>query len=445
MSEEVDYPIGIGDGEQPEAPPAMAWERKHWWILAGILALAAAMRFCMLGFPPSKFFDEIYYVDAANDYLKGIADANSVHPPLAKIQLALAILVFDVAKLSGLPLGVEQVGWRLAPALLGVGTVALTAWLAQILTGRPRLSLLAALLVAVEHLSVAESRICTLDSIQTFWIMLGVCCAAERIWRSDQDKWLWFSAMALGVATGCKWNGLFTAVGVVLGLWTIRVGELRKSHPFKVFLVFALVIPSIYAAAYIPYSRTLPAKDQNVRTVFENVKAQHIRMYKFRKDPKQFKHQYLSPMIQWPFVVRPIWFHFRNEPGNNCSGIVAFGMIPFYWLSVYLLLECLAGAWSREYWDPVGQFLFLTYGSQYFLWISSWTGFFYYMLPLVPLMAVAVARQLDLWLHRPESRRAALVYLGVMGALTVLYFPFMVGLSVPYKYFQVLFFFPRWV
>ena len=452
MSEERSQPIGVGQPEsQREAPPvpqvapALPWCRQHWLLLGAILLLGVFMRGCLLGFPPNKFFDEIYYVDAANDYLKGIADANSVHPPLAKIQLAAAMLLFDVAKLNGLINLEDTVGWRLAPALAGVGTVGLTAWLAFVVLRRPRAALLAAALVAVEHLSVAESRICTLDSIQTFWIMLGICCAAERIWRSDNDKWLWFSALALGVATGCKWNGLFAAAGVVLALWTLRVGELPKSHPLKVLLLYALVIPGIYALAYIPYARTLPPAKQTVSQVFSDVKAQHIRMWKFRKDPKQFKHQYLSSMYQWPFVFRPIWFHFRSEANHTCTGIVAFGMVPFYWLSVYLLLECLAGAWTREYWDPVGQFLFITYGSQYFLWVSSWTGFFYYMLPLVPIMAVVVARQLDNWLRYRQFRKYAVGFLIMLAVMTLLYFPFMCGLNVPYKYFQTLFFVPSWV
>lgn len=428
-----------------EGEPPSPWTRQHWLMLGVILLLGLFMRVCLLGFPPNKFFDEIYYVDAANDYLKGVADANSVHPPLAKIQLAAAILLFDTAKLHGLTNLEAAVGWRLAPALAGVGTVGLTAWLAFVLLRRPRPALLAAALVAIEHLSVAESRICTLDSIQTFWIMLGICCSAERIWRSRDAKWLWFSALALGVATGCKWNGLFAAVGVVLALWTIRGWDIPKSHPLKVFFVYALVIPAVYAAAYIPFARTLPPAKQTVNQVFSEVKAQHIRMYKFRKDPKQFKHQYLSPMWQWPFVIRPIWFHFRSEANHTCSGIVAFGMVPFYWLSVYLLLECVAGAWTREYWDPVGQFLFLTYGTQYFLWVSSWTGFFYYMLPLVPLMAVAAARQLDNWLRYPQTRKYAVCFLVILAIMTLLYFPFMCGLTVPYKYFQALFFVPHWV
>lgn len=427
--------------ELEETPTS--WNGKHWLLLGAILLLALFMRACLLGFPANRFFDEIYYVDAANDYLQPRADSNSVHPPLAKLQLAAFMLVYDVAKLNGLVPTNEMVGWRIGPALFGVGTVALTAWLAYTLTRRSRLALLAAALVAIDHLSVAESRICTLDGIQTFWILLGICCAAERIWRSGDDKWVWFSALALGVATGCKWNGLFAAAGVVLALWTIRVGELPKTHPLKVLFLYALIIPAIYAASYIPFARTEPQK--TVKQVAYDVYKQHERMWNFRKDPKQFKHQYLSNMLSWPMVMRPIWFHFKTEANHTCSGIVAFGMIPFWWFSVYLLLEALAGAWRKEYWDPVGQFLAITFSTQYFLWLSSWTGFIYYMLPVIPMMAVMVARQLDRWLHFPESRKLALGYAALLAVLTLLYFPFMCGLTVPYKYFQVLFFLPSWV
>ena len=418
------------------------WNRRHWLILGAILLLALAMRACMINFPHSKFFDEIYYVDAANDYLSGRPDSNSVHPPLAKLQLAAAMLLFDVTKLYGLHHLEDPIGWRLAPLLCGVGTVALTAWLAQALTRQPRLALLAASLVAVEHLSVVESRIATLDSIQTFWITLGICCAAQRLWRSSDDKWLWFSALSLGVATGCKWNGLFAATGVVLALWTLRLDS--PPRRLKVFLVYALAIPAVYVAAYIPYARSVPEK--NLVQVVSAVKAQHVRMIKFRYDAKQFKHQYLSYFFQWPFVYRPVWFHYKSGSNNSCTGIVAFGQLPFWYLALYLLLEGVAGAWTREARDPVAQFLVLNYFTQWVMWASGTTGgFFYYMLTVVPLMAVIVARQLDQWLEQPRTRRLALAYLAVLGLLTILYFPFMSGIRVPYQYFHTLFLPPNWI
>jgi dolichyl-phosphate-mannose--protein O-mannosyl transferase len=427
--------------------PASPWTRQHGLILGAILLLALAMRAFFLNFPHGKFFDEIYYVNAAHDYLEGRPDSNSVHPPMAKIQLAATMLLFDVSKLYGLHHLEDTIGWRLLPTLCGVGVVGLTAWLALAMTGRPRVSLLAAGLVAIDHLSVAESRITTLDTIQTFWITLGICCAAHRLWRSQDDSYLWFSALSLGVATACKWNGLFAASGVVLALWTVRPIEATapvRPGRLKVLVLFALLIPTTYVLSYIPYARSVPEK--NLQQVALAVRDQHTRMIKFRYDSKQFKHQYLSHFFQWPFVVRPVWFHYKSEAHSSCSGIVAFGMIPFWWFSAYLLLESVAAAWRKDWPDPGGQFLVLNYATQWLLWASSTTGgFFYYMVTVVPLMAVAVARQLDSWLDQPQSSRLAWGFLVVLGLLTLLYYPFMSGIRVPYTYFQALFFLPIWI
>lgn len=438
---------------QPTTPePSSAWRRQHTWCLLALLLLALVMRTINLGFPYEKTFDEIYYVKAAYEYLDGKPDSNSVHPPLAKIQLAGAVLVFEVSKSLGLHNLPETVGWRYFLALMGTGVVALTAWLAMILTRNPRLSLLATALVAVEHLSVSESRITTLDNIQVFWITLATCCAAQRLFRSNQDAWLWASALAMGVATACKWNGLFAAFGVslaLMGLVRLTAGgseepvRLSWARFFKVPLVMALCISAVYVLSYLPYRNLYPEKD--IPTITTEVLKQHERMIKFRYDEKQFKHTYISQFYQWPFVVRPIWFHYKTQ-GQNCTGIVAFGMIPFWWLAFYLLLETSVSCWRRENNDPVGQFLVLAYLSQWLLWASSTTGgFFYYMLPLVPLMAILVARTLEPWTRTSGSSRWAYGYLLMLGILVVLYYPFMVGLSVPTRYFQMLFFMPNWI
>jgi len=439
----------LSDSLKLESSP---WNRHHGFILAGVLVLALVMRAFLLDFPHQKFFDEVYYVEAANNYLNGQADSNSVHPPLAKIQLAAGMLFFDAAKTYGWHHLDETVGWRLTPLLCGLGVVAVSAWLGYALSRRPRVALLTATLVAIEHLSVVESRIATLDSIQAFWITLGIASAAQRIFRCRNDAWIVLSALSLGIATGCKWNGLFAAAGVFLALVLIhpnpsdpeRQPDIGRPSAFKAGLIFALIIPAVYALAYLPFSRTMPGKP--VSEVVRAVYKQHERMVKFRYDPKQFKHQYLSYFYMWPFGLKPVWFHFRSEPHDRCTGIVAFGSVPFWWLSTYLLLETVAGAWRRETRDPAGQFLIFTYASQWLLWATGTTGgFFYYMVTVVPLMAVTVARTVDSWLQDPAGRRVALFYLAVVGIMALLYYPFMCGLSVPYAYFSKLFFVPGWI
>lgn len=439
-------PIGLSHPpDEPVVSTAqLPWTRSHTVALLGVLLLALVMRAFFLDFPSGKFFDEIYYVPAAHDYLAGRPDANSVHPPLAKIQLAATMLVFEGLKYQGWHNIPDEVGWRLLPLLSGVGVVALSAWLAQTLLRNARISVVTALLVAVDHLSVSESRITTLDNIQAFWITLAIVCAAQRLFRSAHFGWVVGCAVCVGIATACKWNGLFAGAGVGLALWGLVWHRPADAPPLPhrgaVLLTMALLVGGVYAASYIPYRVIHPQK--SLAEIVKDVRGQHERMVKFRYDPKQFKHQYISQFYEWPIVKRPIWFHFKSEDAK-CTGIVAFGLIPFWWLAFFLVLECLLSAWRRTEADPVGQFLVITYLLQWLPWFTSTTGgFFYYMLPLVPLMAVLVARQAVLWWD--TERRWAYIYAVVLGLHVVLYFPFMCGMKVPYKYFQALFFYKGW-
>ena len=424
---------------------------RTWWPLLAVLLLATLLRGFNLHFPGERYFDEIYYVDGAMDYLESRPDSNNVHPTLAKLQLAAALLCVDATRCWGWHQWDGVIGWRLAPFLAGVGVVALTAWLAYSLIPNRRLACTAALLVAIEHLSNAESRIATLDNLQAFWITLGLGCAARRLFRSNSDSWIWASGLAFGVATGCKWNGLFPAAGTAACLWGLVTSspELRRPHRLKVALIYALTIGGVYALSYLPYRNLYPEKP--LAKVVEEIKGQHLRMWNFRKDPKQFKHQYLSHFYQWPFVARPVWFHYKSHAKSRCTGIVAFGMIPFWWFAIYLTLESCITGYQRSPQGPGdgrdrgSQFLAVAYLSQWLFWATRLTrGFFYYMLPVVPVMAVLVARQLEAWWQSGNSGWAG-GYLALLGSVSLLYYPFACGLEVPYKYFQVLFFMDNWV
>jgi dolichyl-phosphate-mannose--protein O-mannosyl transferase len=84
------------------------------WILL-ILAFSASVRFVNLGRPNELVFDEIYYVDAARDFLnygveieEGTAEF-IVHPPIGKWVIASGIKLF----------GDSSFGWRFSTAFLG--------------------------------------------------------------------------------------------------------------------------------------------------------------------------------------------------------------------------------------------------------------------------------------------------------------------------------------
>jgi len=437
--------------------------RHRWWgLLLLVLLVGAALRVYRLELPAQPYFDEIYYVGGARDYLTGRADENSVHPPLGKELMALA--------LQGA--GDSPIGWRLIACLSGLSTLGLAAALGWVLTRRSRVAVLSAALLSLDFLHLVQSRIAMLDPIQNFFIQCGLLATAVAITRNDSSNkgtdpssasanssidnssarpgkligdsslapicdrsfaWDIIAGICFGCATACKWNGLFAAGAAFLAMAWTGVSPRRLA---RTAVVYAGLIAAVYVLSYLP----LMAREG---PDFELIRAQHQRMLSFRYDPEQFKHRYLSPFYSWPLALRPVWFYF-NEEGGTVQGVVAMGMPLFWWLAVYLLGETLISPQRRR--QPALRFLAVAILAQWLPWAVGTTGgFLYYMLPITPLMAVLVARELDDWWEEPLSRALAIAYLLLLTVTLILYFPFLTALPVSRAYFDRLFFLPWWI
>ena len=78
-------------------------------LLLGVALLAALFRLPRLGYPGEEFFDEVYHAKTALQYLNGEPPTEWVHPPTAKLLIAVGVSLF----------GYEPWAWRLVPALAG--------------------------------------------------------------------------------------------------------------------------------------------------------------------------------------------------------------------------------------------------------------------------------------------------------------------------------------
>jgi len=448
------HPPGLlGDLPIGTAPP-VGWKVRSLDFRDGLLLLlvtlfAFGLRAWNLGLPAEKYFDEIYYVKAAQDYLSARPDSNTVHPPLGKIQIAAGMLLAD--RLDAWLGPSDQISdpaeWRIASLLSGTLVVPLTFMLGFRMTrGNRSLALCAAFLVAVDFMSVTLSRISMLDMVLALWMMAGWYCAwrsLEESWNQTPLRWHWatMSALAFGLATACKWNGLFGALGACLAMqfFSGEVGPAPRQRLARWFgppLLMALVIPVVYVLSYGPFFHLEGSLGS---AAWQKVLGFHRVMIEFRYDASQFQDRYLSHFWEWPLVLRPIWFHYQVDD-RLVSGIVAFGSIVFWWTSLLYLLEVGLNAVSRR--DRGAGFLVLAWLGQWALWASSTTGgFIYYVLPGVPLLAMATGLVLDDWLGS-RGRWLAAVYLAVLSALFVAYYPFLTGLPASEDLFTVLF--PPW-
>ncbi|MBI3927120.1 MAG: phospholipid carrier-dependent glycosyltransferase [Armatimonadetes bacterium] len=403
------------------------------------LALLVVAAFCVrawrLDFPPDLYFDEIYYVKAAGHYLRGEADPNNVHPSLAKLHIASGISLSETLNgLAGRMIVPTPAGWRVASLLVGVGMIPLTYLLGLRLSGgRTGVALMAAFLVSTDFLHLVQSRIAMLDMFLAFWTLAGWLYAWLYIERGGDFRYAFASALCLGIATSCKWSGLLGAAGAFFCM-ALLVERRTLVRSLGLASLFAAVILAVYALSYAPLIGR-----EGSDGAFGKIVGYHEKMVKFRYNPKEFHHRYISQFWEWPLVRSPIWYYYESE-NSMVQGIVAFGSIPFWWAASACLAQAAFLGWKKQ--DRARAFVAITFILSWVPWIVSTTGgFFYYMLPMIPLMAVAASMAAA----DGSARKGAGVYLLVIAGWLLLYYPLLTGWPVSERYFRTLFFVRSWI
>ena len=388
---------------EPEPPALPRWRlaltRRDWLLLVLLTLLALSLRLVRLDFPQWIYFDEMYYAKAAGNYLEGQQDTNTVHPPLGKLMIAAGRLFAEGLKYGygahDLP---DSVGWRLSACLAGTALIPLTYLLGLVLSrGRTSVAATAGLLVCVDFLALATSRICMLDPFIALWILAGTFFAARFCFEERRFSLALMTALCFGCATAVKWNGLFAAFGALLCMLELPVAQTQNDFPRRRWVLpplFAAVIVAIYLAAYTPFF----VKEGNAGApAWKKVVGYHQLMVRFRYNKEKFKHQYLSQFYEWPLILRPMWFYYKEaglKPDKTVRGIACVGSPVVWWVAAFFLLEAVVT--SLRFRHPVAQFIVVNSLANWAFWaISTTGGFFYYMLPMVPFMALIIALCID--------------------------------------------------
>ena len=236
-------------GRPPVPEQLVGWRdpspRVGWIITAAVTAIAALTRLWALDWPKGKMFDEIYYATEAQELLRyGYEDNRGymfvVHPPLGKWLIAGTSAIF----------GNNEVGWRLAPALAGIVSVLLLVRIARRLFRSNVFAGIAGLLLALDGLSVVQSRVALLDIFLQLFIVAGFGALvldreqmrsrlagllAEGVDLSDgiptlgPRPWRLAGGVLLGLACAVKWSALsFFVLFAVLSLMWDR-GALKSA------------------------------------------------------------------------------------------------------------------------------------------------------------------------------------------------------------------------
>jgi dolichyl-phosphate-mannose--protein O-mannosyl transferase len=391
-----------------------------------ILIASATVRLYELQRPNVLVFDETYYARDAHTILHGYLgpmplypwepgkEVSWPHPEYGKFAIAVGEAAF----------GNTSYGWRIVPAIAGTILLALVYPIGRRLGLAPVWALLGLLLAASDFLGIVQSRIATLDIFVALWSVLCVYLALRYVQTGHRLRWLFLCGLAGGLAFGTKWSGAFAVAAAMAVMLLYRRRSWRR--PAATAVVQALrdvVLPAValvvlpvalYCASYVVYF----AKGRH--TLSQWWALQH-EMWWFNEN-LHATHTYASHAYTWIIDYRPVWYYYQTFNGA-VHGIISIGNPLLWWASVPALVALVALAFVRR--DRELVLVPLIVALLYLPWLNTTrTSFMYYMTPVAPFLALAVATILRELSHArlPRLRWAVLCYAAAAAVVALLWY-----------------------
>ena len=397
-------------------------------IMAVILVLivSATVRLYQLQRPATVVFDETYYAKDANTILHGYLGSNPgypwepgkevswPHPEYGKWAIATGVAVF----------GNRSIGWRIAPAIAGTILLALVYPIGRRVGLSPPWALLALVLAASDFLGIVQSRIATLDVFVALWTALCTYLALRYVQTGHRTAWLVLCGLAGGIALGTKWSGLYALLAAAAILLLFRRRPWREpggkavAHALRDLVLPVVALVVLPAALYLLSYTLYFAKGHH--TWSQWVELQH-QMWWFNTR-LHATHPYASKPWTWIFDYRPVSYYYVYDTAG-VHDIISMGNPLLWWASIPSLVGLVVvGIYRRSRLLLVVP---VVVALLYLPWLStSRTSFMYYLTPVAPFLATAVAlafRELARG-RLPESRYAASCFIGATAITAVFWY-----------------------
>ena len=277
----------------------------------------------------STYFDEIYHARTAYEHLRGVYPYEVSHPPLGKEILSLGIVLF----------GMTPFGWRFMGTLFGVAMLPLMWDLLRRMFRDDRVALCGAALLAFDFMHLTQTRIATIDSFATFFILL-MYLFLYRYFTEGRLRHLAACGVTFGIGAATKWTCLYAGAGLGV-LWVLhwifsgvqahRDGDGRRyAHRLLgnigFCLVFFVLVPGmIYYASYYPYgaARGLHGAGMYFTREYAAIVLENQRFMFTYHSGLVATHPYSSRWWQWLLDLRPILYYLSYGDGT-VSTIGAF-------------------------------------------------------------------------------------------------------------------------
>lgn len=395
----------------------------------------------------SSYFDEIYHARTAYEHLRGVYPYEVSHPPLGKEILSLGIVLF----------GMTPFGWRCMGALFGVAMLPLMWDLLRRMFRDDRVALCGAALLAFDFMHLTQTRIATIDSFATLFILL-MYLFLYRYFTEGKLRHLAACGVTFGIGAATKWTCLYAGAGLGV-LWALhwvfsgvrahRTGDGRRYARrllgnIGFCLVFFVLVPGmIYYASYYPYgaARGLHGISMYFTREYAAIVLENQRFMFTYHAGLVATHPYSSRWWQWLLDLRPILYYLSYGDGT-VSTIGAFVNPLLCWGGLLALPVLAYRAWKR---DRTALFLLVGYLAQVLPWVFiSRLTFEYHYFAATLFLVLALGYVFDR-LRRRGYLGIVYAFTAANGVLFALFYPVLTGVTIPRDYaWNVLKWLPDW-
>ena len=404
--------------------------------ISAILTFALSFRLWRLDTPKGYIFDEIYYAKNAYSLISSGVELDQeggsefvVHPPLGKWLIGIGIKLF----------GNNEFGWRSSSALFGSASVLLIYLIAKRLFKSEFLALTAALLMAVDGLSLVMSRVALLDIFLMFFILLTFYFLLKENY--------WLSGMAIGLGVSTKWSAAFLIP--ILLLLTLKLKELNLSQILKRGGQFIFLPMAIYFTSWIGWFVSDKGWARNSGSnPISSLWNYHLEILNFHTNLVE-KHSYSANPWSWLVLGRPTSFYYQS--GTSCGAeecaqeILAMGT-PLLWWSAIIAVAITLGFYIRTR-NRSAEIVLAGFAGTYLPWFifQDRTMFYFYSISTLPFLILALVYCFDLLLKYGNYQRLIMLFICVVAINFIYFLPVYIGIEIPYSQWLNRMWLPSWI
>lgn len=384
-----------------------------------------------IGVIPHLYFDELHYIPSATQWLHGVPTKNIEHPLLGKLIMAFFIHI----------LGDNYLGWRMGSVLFGCVSIVFVYKIALVVFKEKSIAILIGFYSLFNFWFFVQSRVAMID-IFMVGFFLAALLAQLHFYESQKKIDLYLSAFFWGCSFACKWSIFIFFIPCLVALF-IHLWRKQNRHGFfKSAFSFLLIFAGVYYLSFAPY---LFIETEVKLKWYEIFFSMPLRMLELQKSVGG-THVYESKWYTWPLMLRPIWYEFKwNQGEDYFQGIQMIGNPLQMFLGLLSCLGIVVG-WRRIK-NPLTKELFIIFITSYVAWalIPRKMSYFYYFFPSAVLYSFLVPMSGQLFLSKKNLK----VFLFIMVVLSlgffIYFYPILSGSYAPNEWRSLWYWYKGWI